>query len=140
MAKLRKLLTEAKESAGTEAKATVGKIDEALKLLEKSHQNMHEQMKHHMRMMHWGMRHKGKMSEMKCPMCGQMLAPQVVNDVCPITGKKFEPYNLPDDRMREFKGSKVGFCCPNCPPTWDKLSDSEKQKKLDEAMKSSSGE
>jgi len=31
----------------------------------------------------------------------------------------------------------VGFCSPNCPPAWDKLSDAEKQAKLDAVMKPS---
>jgi hypothetical protein len=35
-----------------------------------------------------------------------------------------------------YKGMKVGFCCPNCPPEWDKLTDAEKEAKLKEAMPS----
>jgi hypothetical protein len=141
MAKLKQLLTEAKASAGTEAKDTVAKIDEALTLLEQHHLKMHEQMAHHMQRMHKGMMHPGagKMAEMKCPMCGKMMAPQakVVNGVCPITGNKIDPYTVPDDLTREFQGKKVGFCCPACPPAWDKLTDQEKQAKLDQAIKAS---
>ncbi len=138
MAKLKEALTEARSSAEAEgAKKTVEKIDEALKVVETRHQGMHDRMRHHMEKMHPGMMGKG--DEMKCPMCSKMMGaePTVVNAVCPISGKKFDPYNVPDERIREFQGKKVGFCCPACPPAWDKLTDQEKQEKLDAAMKSS---
>lgn len=148
MAKVRELLTEAKGSAQTAgATDAVSKIEEALKMIEKCHQHMHAMMKEHMHMMHRGMMgrrmmgkgEEEKMAEMKCPMCGKMMAeePKVVNSACPITGKKIDPYDVPDNLIREFRGEKVGFCSPNCPPAWDKLSDAEKQAKLDAVMKPS---
>jgi hypothetical protein len=139
MAKLRTLLTEAKAAAGPKAKDAVEKIDEALKLLEECHQKMHEHMRHHMMTAHRSMMRKGKMPEMKCPMCGQPLAalPKVVNSVCPITGNKIDPYTVPDELTREFRGKKVGFCSSSCLPAWDKLSSRQKQQKLDAAMKAS---
>ena len=54
-----------------------------------------------------------------------------VNDRCPIMGGKIDPANVPDALTREFKGQKVGFCCGGCPAAWDKLSDAQKQAKLD---------
>ncbi len=61
---------------------------------------------------------------------------QVVNDRCPIAGS----HSVGKDRVqdvalvRDFRGKKVGFCCENCLPVWDKLSDERKQAALDAAM------
>jgi len=55
----------------------------------------------------------------------------VVNEKCPITGNKLDREKVPADLRREFKGKPVGFCCKNCPPAWDKLTDEQKQAKLD---------
>ncbi len=57
-----------------------------------------------------------------------------VNGKCPISGKEFDKMDVPADRTRMYKGMKVGFCCPMCPPQWDKLSDDEKDAKLKEVM------
>lgn len=59
-----------------------------------------------------------------------------VNERCPISGKTIDMMNRPKDCTRMYKGMKVGFCCPNCPPEWDKLNDAEKEAKLKEAMPS----
>ena len=59
---------------------------------------------------------------------------KVVNVRCPISGKKINRAKVPDSLIREYKGQKVGFCCPNCPPEWDKLTDAEKDAKLKAAM------
>jgi len=59
---------------------------------------------------------------------------KVVNDTCPITGLKFDPAKVSDNRIREFDGKKIGFCCPKCPPVWDKLTDEQKREKLDKVM------
>lgn len=59
-----------------------------------------------------------------------------VNVRCPISGKTIDMMNRPKDCTRMYKGMKVGFCCPNCPPEWDKLTDAEKEAKLKEAMPS----
>jgi hypothetical protein len=56
---------------------------------------------------------------------------QFVNDHCPIMGDKIDPANVPASLTRDYKGQKVAFCCAMCPPAWDKLSDAEKDKKLD---------
>jgi len=53
-----------------------------------------------------------------------------VNDRCPITGNQIDMMNTPENLTRIHKGQKVGFCCPNCPPVWDKLTEKEKDEKL----------
>lgn len=59
---------------------------------------------------------------------------KVVNVTCPIMGNKIDPANVPDALIREHKGQKVGFCCGGCPVAWDKLSDQEKDAKLQAAL------
>lgn len=59
----------------------------------------------------------------------------VVNTRCPIMGSKIDPAKVPAALTREFKGRKVGFCCGGCPVAWDKLTDAEKQAKLDALSK-----
>ncbi len=95
-----------------------------------------ERMKQKMQEMHEQMRAQAKEGHMQCPMCKKMMAgePKVVNTVCPIMGRKVDPYNVPDDLIREFEGQKIGFCCPSCPPAWDKLSDQAKKEKLAAVM------
>ena len=61
-------------------------------------------------------------------------APTFVNDRCPVTGEAIDPAKVPADLTREFKGQKVAFCCSMCPPQWDRLSDQEKQAKLDKVL------
>jgi hypothetical protein len=56
------------------------------------------------------------------------------NVSCPISGKTIDRMKLPDNQMRMYKGMKIGFCCPACPLVWDKLSDAEKDAKLEKAM------
>lgn len=65
------------------------------------------------------------------PMADEKPAAAAVNDRCPITGNAIDPAKVPAGLTREFKGQMVGFCCGGCPPVWDKLSDEEKQTKLD---------
>ncbi|MCJ7544258.1 MAG: hypothetical protein MUP47_06790 [Phycisphaerae bacterium] len=57
-----------------------------------------------------------------------------VNITCPITGNKIDPAKVPDSLTRHYKGKKVGFCCGACPPAWDKLTDAEKDAKLQAAL------
>jgi len=57
-----------------------------------------------------------------------------VNVSCPISGKTIDRMKLPDNQTRMYKGMKIGFCCPACPPVWDKLSDAEKDAKLEKVM------
>ena len=58
------------------------------------------------------------------------------NAKCPITGKSIERMNCPKELTRMCEGKKVGFCCAGCPKAWDKLTDTEKDAKLKEAMPS----
>ena len=56
-----------------------------------------------------------------------------VNNVCPImVGNKVDPNNVPANLTRMFKGRKVGFCCGGCPVAWDKLTDEQREKKLED--------
>jgi hypothetical protein len=57
---------------------------------------------------------------------------QFANIKCPImTGNAIDPAKVTPALTREFNGQKVAFCCGGCPGQWDKLSDKEKQAKLD---------
>ena len=52
-----------------------------------------------------------------------------VNPNCPITGSP-----VASDVTTERGGKTIGFCCADCIPTWDELSEEQKQAKLDAAM------
>jgi hypothetical protein len=54
-----------------------------------------------------------------------------VNVRCPIMKGEIDPAKVTDATTRVFNGQKVAFCCAGCPEKWDKLSDKEKQAKLD---------
>ena len=54
------------------------------------------------------------------------------NAKCPIMGGPVD-VKATGDGIRMWKDQKVGFCCAGCPAAWDKLSDAEKQTKLDAA-------
>jgi hypothetical protein len=53
-----------------------------------------------------------------------------VNVRCPISGDAVDPQKTPPELTRMYKGQKVAFCCPACPPAWEKLADAEKDAKL----------
>ncbi len=53
------------------------------------------------------------------------------NVKCPIMLGVIDPAKVTDATTRVFNGQKVAFCCAGCPEKWDKLSDKEKQAKLD---------
>lgn len=55
-------------------------------------------------------------------------------DRCPMTGKKIGLMSTPEDQTRLYKGRKIGFCSPACPPAWEKLTDAEKDAKLEKVM------
>jgi len=102
------------------------------------------QMRDMMQKMHQQMRQEGMMGRtaqgMKCPMCGKSMVavektPKIVNSCCPIEGTKLESDKVSAEMTCEFKGQKVGFCCLGCLTAWDKLTDEEKEAKLQEAMK-----
>lgn len=61
-----------------------------------------------------------------------------VNVRCPISGKPIDRMNTPENLTKIYKGQKVGFCCPACPPQWENLTEQEKDAKLKEAMPESS--
>jgi len=67
-----------------------------------------------------------------CPMCAAHKG-GIVNARCPIMGTQLDPAKVPAELTREFRGQKVGFCCGGCPAAWDKLTDQDKQAKLDAA-------
>lgn len=62
------------------------------------------------------------------------LTTTVVNARCPIMGTDLDRGKVAIELTRKYKGQTVGFCCPACPPAWDKLSDQDKDKKLQAAM------
>ncbi len=65
-----------------------------------------------------------------CPAVTAAPAAKVVNVTCPMMGSKIDPANVPDSLICEHKGQKVGLCCGGCRKAWDKLSDEEKDAKL----------
>jgi len=70
----------------------------------------------------------------KAPQQESDVTGEFVNSLCPIMGSKIDPAKVPADLVREFKGQKVAFCCSGCTVVWDKLSDEERQAKLDKVM------
>ena len=58
---------------------------------------------------------------------------EYANVRCPmmVMGKPIDPAKVTDDLKRDYKGQKVAFCCAACPPKWDKLTDTEKDAKLE---------
>ena len=52
-----------------------------------------------------------------------------VNDHCPIMGGEVTA----DGGQAVWNGQVIGFCCPECQPAWEKLSDEEKSAKLAKA-------
>ena len=59
---------------------------------------------------------------------------RTVNSVCPMMGGKFDPNKIAPELVVAYKDGKVGFCCAMCIPKWNKLSDTEKDKKLAAAL------
>ena len=59
---------------------------------------------------------------------------KAVNAKCPIMGNAIDSAKVPQELTRVYKGQTVGFCCAMCPPAWDKLTDAEKDAKLQAAM------
>lgn len=60
----------------------------------------------------------------------------VVNAYCPIAGAHAIGKNKVTSASltRTFKGQSVGFCCDNCPPVWDTMTDVQRQRALDAVM------
>jgi len=55
------------------------------------------------------------------------------NVTCPIMGSPIDPKNVVPELVRLHKGKKVAFCCGGCPVAWDKLSEAQKDAKLQTA-------
>ena len=55
-----------------------------------------------------------------------------VNSVCPIMGGEVAE----EGGRVEWNGQTVGFCCPQCIPGWNDLSDEDKGARLAEASSS----
>ena len=53
-----------------------------------------------------------------------------VNATCPMMGSPIDPEKVAPELVRMHKGRKVGFCCGGCPAAWDKLSEAQKEAKL----------
>ncbi len=59
--------------------------------------------------------------------------PVFANVRCPVMGSPIKPEKVPPALTRDYKGRKVAFCCGRCPSAWDKLSDAQKQARLESA-------
>jgi hypothetical protein len=56
------------------------------------------------------------------------------NARCPIMGSPIKPGKAyPANLVRDYQGKKVAFCCGGCPVAWDKLSEAQKDAKLQKA-------
>ena len=74
----------------------------------------------------------------KCQeMCRAATAGQAkfANDRCPVSGLAIDPAKVTDALVREYKGQRVAFCCGSCPPAWDKLTDAQKDVKLQAVLR-----
>ena len=52
------------------------------------------------------------------------------NTKCPIMGSPINPSKVTEGLTRVYNGKKVAFCCGGCPGQWDKLSDAQKDARL----------
>jgi hypothetical protein len=75
----------------------------------------------------------GKGETKQTPAASTKARAKFINTRCPIMGTPIDPNNVPANLTREFKGQKVAFCCGGCPSLWDKLTDKEKEAKLQQA-------
>lgn len=55
----------------------------------------------------------------------------VSNEYCPITGNRIDPRNVSASLTREFRGQRLGFCVAASPDLWDKLSEAERETRLE---------
>jgi hypothetical protein len=53
---------------------------------------------------------------------------------CPISGEKIQPASVQPQAVRQFKGCNVAFSSEASAQQWDKLTDQEKQQKLDKVL------
>jgi hypothetical protein len=62
---------------------------------------------------------------------GSHVKAEFANDLrCPIMGSPIQPDKVDEHLIRNYKGRRIAFCCPECPGQWDKLTDVQKQAKL----------
>jgi hypothetical protein len=55
----------------------------------------------------------------------------VVNARCPVVNRDAIPGNMAKENcVVEWRGQKVGLCCPGCAPNWAKMTDAEKDAAL----------
>ena len=59
----------------------------------------------------------------------------LANTVCPIMGEAVN-----EELTADWNGKTIGFCCKECVPEWNKLSDDEKSDKLASAGKEAHGD
>jgi len=52
------------------------------------------------------------------------------NTKCPIMGGAIDPAKVPESLTRVYKGKEIAFCCAMCPGQWDKLTDAQKDARL----------
>lgn len=61
---------------------------------------------------------------------------KVVNAYCPIAGSHSigEARTTVASLTRDFNGKKIGFCCEDCPPVWDHMSEADKTAALNAVL------
>jgi hypothetical protein len=59
--------------------------------------------------------------------------PRFANARCPMMGTEIDPEKVPAALTAAFRGRNVAFCCAGCPVAWDKLSDAEREARLEKA-------
>jgi hypothetical protein len=52
------------------------------------------------------------------------------NKKCPIMGSPINPSRVAEGLTRVYNGKKIAFCCGGCPGQWDKLTDAQKDARL----------
>ena len=64
----------------------------------------------------------------------ELRKPRLANASCPMMGSRLNPKKVPAHLTRKFKGKTVGFCCAGCPAAWDRLSDEDKERRLQKVL------
>ncbi len=58
---------------------------------------------------------------------------EFANVTCPMMNSPIKPEKVTPELTRVYKGQKVAFCCAECLPEWDKLSDEKKDAALEKS-------
>lgn len=74
------------------------------------------------------------LAKMQAMMAEAPPAGKFANARCPIMGSPIDAAKVPENLTRQYKGMNVAFCCGGCPAAWDKLTDAEKDAKLEAVM------